>query len=63
MSSADTVRLNWLEQHIVDVRKPLRWGSRTVFVAKATQHDAEDDYDSPLRSLIDEVMAQERHAQ
>lgn len=52
----DKERLDWLETQNVDVREPARYGSFRLFSANATQHDAEDDYDSDLRAQIDKHM-------
>lgn len=52
----DTERLDWLEQQIVEVRKPRRYGSQAMFFATP---DLEGD-PSDLRDQIDAVMPKTR---
>lgn len=53
--SMDRHRLDWLEQHHVEVRKPLVYGSRAMFHASPEQGDG-DETPSDLRAEIDKAM-------
>lgn len=56
----DTERLDWLSRLIVEVRAPLRYGSRQVFLG-VPGGDEDTDMDEPwdLRGAIDKAMKTE----
>lgn len=57
-AEADTRRLDWLERQHVEVREPLRHGSRKLFLS-APEYDEESTWEavSDLRSQIDSALA------
>lgn len=57
----DTERLDWLSRLIVEVRSPLVYGSRRVFLG-VPGGDEETDMDEPwgLRGAIDKAMKERR---
>lgn len=50
---SDTERLNWLERMVVEVRAPLQWGSRQLFIANPEEVEGMDDDPSDIRAQID----------
>lgn len=52
-SNSDTERLNWLERMVVEVRAPLRWGSRQLFIANPEEVEGMEDDPSDIRAQID----------
>lgn len=50
----DTERLDWLCEHVVNVRLPLVYGSRDMFWASPTDDDTGHEA-SDLRAKIDEA--------
>lgn len=53
----DTARLDWLERHVVNVRIPLRYGSRDLFWANPPDEDEAPGLPT-LREQIDAALAQ-----
>lgn len=56
LPSDDTKRLNWLELQVVEVRTPLRYGSRKNFIASPADVEGELPSASDLRSAIDAAL-------
>lgn len=56
--SDDTKRMDWLVSKTVNVREPLRYGSRDLFWSEAVT-DEEDDHATLLREQIDAAVANE----
>lgn len=48
-------RLEWLEKQVVEVRTPLRYGSRANFIAVPEEHEI-GEWPSNLRSQIDKNL-------
>lgn len=57
-AGADTRRLDWLCEHVVNVRLPLPYGSRDMFWASPTDDDGGHE-SSNLRWEIDAAMAEQ----
>lgn len=53
LAQQDTERLNWLERMVVEVRVPLRWGSRQLFISNPAEVEGMDDDPSNIRAQID----------
>ena len=52
----DSKRLDWLERKTIEVREPLRYGSRHMFYASPTEVEGADDEPSDLRARIDAAI-------
>lgn len=57
VDARDTARMNWLEAQVVNVRAPLRYGSRDLFWASPEEVDGGPDGPSDLRARIDAAQA------
>jgi hypothetical protein len=57
VDARDTARMNWLEAQVVNVRAPLRYGSRDMFWASPEEVDGGPDGPSDLRARIDAAQA------
>jgi hypothetical protein len=49
--------MDWLEKQVVNVRAPLRYGSRDMFWASPEEVDGGPDGPSDLRARIDAAQA------
>lgn len=56
-ASRDTARMDWLEAQVVNVRAPLRYGSRDMFWASPEEVDGGPEGPSDLRARIDAAQA------
>lgn len=54
-SCDDAKRMNWLCSHVVQVRKPLLYGSHEMFYAQCDSDDCEE-YHSTLREQVDAAI-------
>ncbi len=59
VDARDTARMDWLEAQVVNVRAPLRYGSRDLFWASPEEVDGGPDGPSDLRARIDAAQAKE----
>jgi len=57
VDARDTARMDWLEAQVVNVRAPLRYGSRDLFWASPEEVDGGPDGPSDLRARIDSAQA------
>lgn len=57
VDASDTERMDWLETQVVNVRAPLRYGSRDLFWASPEEVDGGPDGPSDLRARIDAAQA------
>jgi hypothetical protein len=57
VDARDTARMDWLEAQVVNVRAPLRYGSRDLFWASPEEVDGGPDRPSDLRARIDAAQA------
>jgi len=57
VDASDTARMDWLEKQVVNVRAPLRYGSRDLFWASPEEADGGPDGPSDLRARIDAAQA------
>jgi hypothetical protein len=57
VDASDTARMDWLEKQVVNVRAPLRYGSRDMFWASPEEVDGGPDGPSDLRARIDAAQA------
>ena len=57
VDARDTARMDWLEAQVVNVRAPLRYGSRDLFWASPEEVDGGPDGPSDLRARIDAAQA------
>lgn len=57
VDASDTARMDWLEKQVVNVRAPLRYGSRDLFWAGPEEVDGGPDGPSDLRARIDAAQA------
>ncbi|SOE37597.1 hypothetical protein [Delftia acidovorans] len=57
VDASDTARMDWLEKQVVNVRAPLRYGSRDLFWASPEEVDGGPDGPSDLRARIDAAQA------
>ena len=57
VDAGDTARMDWLETQVVNVRAPLRYGSRDLFWASPEEVDGGPDGPSDLRARIDAAQA------
>jgi hypothetical protein len=55
-SVGDTRRMDWLEQQVVEVRRPMRYGSIALFHAEQVSDD-DEPYRTDLRAQIDSELA------
>ena len=53
----DTERLDWLTQMTVNVRVPLRYGSKNLFWSRSEERDGDADGPSDIRAKIDAARA------
>lgn len=56
-ATTDSKRLDWLERHHVEVRDPLLYGSRHMFLATPVRVEGMEDEPSNLRDMIDGLMS------
>lgn len=55
--SADTIRMDWLVSHVVEVRNRLAYGSEHMFTSQITDHDEEEGiFRTNLREQIDAAI-------
>ena len=52
-AEADTARLDWLARHVVDVRRPLRYGSERVFIDSPSDEEGDEGQPWDVRAPID----------
>lgn len=57
--SDDTKRMDWLVSKTVNVREPLRYGSRHLFWSEAVTDEEDDHHATLLREQIDTAIANE----
>ena len=55
ISEKDTKRMDWLCAHVVEVRKPMFYGSHAMFFGQCDSAD-DEEYHSKLREQIDAEM-------
>ena len=55
-AAQDAKRMDWLEKQYVQVRAPMRYGSREMFSACPQEVEGLDDDPSDLRAQIDAAM-------
>jgi hypothetical protein len=58
LAMEDTARMNYLESKVVNVREPLRYGSKDKFWASPEDQDGDSPIPSDLRQQIDEWMGE-----
>lgn len=57
---SDKDRMDWLERQVVNVRKPLRYGSEDMFWASPEDADGDDEEPSSLREEIDRARQEDK---
>ena len=53
---SDTGRMNWLVAQYVEVRTPLVYGSRALFVAQQLSDEEDEHHRTDLRERVDAAM-------